>query len=233
MTITTPPTHFDVIVVGGGNAALVSALSAHQSGARVAIFEAAPQAERGGNSRFSSGIFRIPHNGLDSVTPLLDVSAIDDVQYCRMGPYTADTYRGDLHRTSKGQGDREQIAVMLEQAMDTVAWMKDTLGVRWQLPLGKFFDRENIIRAQGVVDLPPWDTIMAVGEGTGLMEALWAAVERTDIAVFQASPVADLILDGDSVRGVRVRQRQATVSFLAEQVILGCGGFEASARLRR
>ena len=60
MTITTPPTHFDVIVAGGGNAALVSALSAHQSGARVAIFEAAPQAERGGNSRFSSGIFRIP-----------------------------------------------------------------------------------------------------------------------------------------------------------------------------
>ncbi|PYH88059.1 FAD/NAD(P)-binding domain-containing protein [Aspergillus ellipticus CBS 707.79] len=226
------PARFDVIVVGGGNAALVSALSAHQAGARVAIFEAATQAERGGNSRFSSGIFRIPHDGLASVEPLLDASAADDVQYCRMGPYTQTMYQGDLERTSKGQGDREQVAVMLAQAMDTVAWMKDTLGVRWQLPLGKFFDREKVIQAQGVVDMPPWDTIMAIGEGTGLMAALWAAVERTDIAVFHGTPVADLIAEGDTIRGVRVRQREATTSFLG-QVILGCGGFEASARLRR
>ncbi|KAL4945555.1 hypothetical protein BDV06DRAFT_219243 [Aspergillus oleicola] len=224
---------YDVIVVGGGNAALVSALAAHKAGARVVIFEAAPEAEHGGNSRFSSGIFRIPHDGLHEVEPLLDESALDDVAHCRMEPYTADQYRGDIERTSKGHCDGAQVSVMLENAFETVKWMKDELGVKWQLPLGKFFDRKKIIRAQGVVDMPPWDTVMAIGEGTGLMEALWEAVKkRPEIAVFHASPVSGLIADGDTVRGVTVRQRDTTLRVYG-QVILGSGGFEASPRLRR
>ena len=61
--------HFDVIVVGGGNAALVAALSAYEAGAHVAILEAAPKNERGGNSRFASAVFRIPHGGLSASSP--------------------------------------------------------------------------------------------------------------------------------------------------------------------
>ncbi|KAI0548198.1 FAD binding domain-containing protein [Xylaria curta] len=224
---------FDVLIVGGGNAALVSALSAKQSGATVAIFEAAAQTHRGGNSRYSSGIFRIPHIGLDSVIPLLDMSGREDLQYCRMGPYTRDMYKHDMERTSKGRCNREQLAVMLENAFDTVAWMKQELGVRWQLPLGKFFDRKKVISAQGgMVDLPPWDTIMAVNEGTGLMEDLWTAAERAGITIFYEAPVSDLIVNGDTVEGVKVRQRNATTEFFG-QVVLACGGFQASPRLRR
>jgi tricarballylate dehydrogenase len=223
---------FDVIVVGGGNAALVSALSAHQAGARVAIFEAATETERGGNSRFSSGIFRIPHNGLSSVEPLLDADAFTDVKYCRMDPYTTEMYQRDIERTSKGQCNDKQVAVMLGHAFETVAWMKEELGVKWQLPLGKFFDREKVIQAQKVVNMPPWDTIMAIGEGTGLMEMLWKKVESTDITVFYGTPVTDLIATGDTIRGVKVRCQEKTSSFLG-QVILACGGFEASPRLRR
>ncbi|OJJ95591.1 hypothetical protein ASPACDRAFT_1883270 [Aspergillus aculeatus ATCC 16872] len=183
---TQPPNRYDVLVIGGSNAALVAALSAHQAGARVAIFEAALQAARGGNSRFS-----------------------------------------------KGQCDRAQLAVMLSGAFETVTWMSQTLGVKWQLPLGKFFDREKIIRAQATVDMPPWDTIMAIGEGMGLMADLWAAVEqRPEITVFHSAPVADLIAEGDTIRGLRVRHRETTAEYFG-QVILGCGGFEASARLRR
>ncbi|HYY99916.1 MAG TPA: FAD-dependent oxidoreductase, partial [Candidatus Binatia bacterium] len=55
----------DVVVVGAGNAALVAALTAHEAGARVLVLEAAPEVERGGNSRFSGGIFRTAHDGLD------------------------------------------------------------------------------------------------------------------------------------------------------------------------
>ena len=42
---------FDVLVVGGGNAALAAALSAHENGAKVLILEAAPKCFRAGNSR--------------------------------------------------------------------------------------------------------------------------------------------------------------------------------------
>ncbi len=40
----------DVLVIGGGNAALCAALMAREAGARVLLLEAAPRAWRGGNS---------------------------------------------------------------------------------------------------------------------------------------------------------------------------------------
>ena len=54
----------DVLVVGAGNAALCAALSAQEHGARVLVLERAPQAERGGNSRFTGGMVRFVYNGV-------------------------------------------------------------------------------------------------------------------------------------------------------------------------
>ena len=42
--------HTDVLVIGGGNAALCAALMAAENGARVTLLEAAPREWRGGNS---------------------------------------------------------------------------------------------------------------------------------------------------------------------------------------
>ena len=40
---------YDVIVIGGGNAAMCAALSAREHGARVLVLEKAPESWRGGN----------------------------------------------------------------------------------------------------------------------------------------------------------------------------------------
>ncbi|MEG1374363.1 MAG: FAD-dependent oxidoreductase, partial [Comamonas sp.] len=40
----------DVLVIGGGNAALCAALMAREAGARVLLLESAPREWRGGNS---------------------------------------------------------------------------------------------------------------------------------------------------------------------------------------
>jgi tricarballylate dehydrogenase len=40
----------DVLVIGGGNAALCAALMAREAGSRVLLLESAPRAWRGGNS---------------------------------------------------------------------------------------------------------------------------------------------------------------------------------------
>jgi tricarballylate dehydrogenase len=45
----------DVIIVGGGNAAFAAAVAASQQGASVLVLERAPEAEAGGNTRFTAG----------------------------------------------------------------------------------------------------------------------------------------------------------------------------------
>ncbi|MBI3069148.1 MAG: FAD-binding protein [Betaproteobacteria bacterium] len=52
---------FDVVVVGAGNAAFAAAVAAREAGARVAVLESAPQAMRGGNTRFAGGLFRFTY----------------------------------------------------------------------------------------------------------------------------------------------------------------------------
>jgi tricarballylate dehydrogenase len=167
------PQTFDVLVVGGGNAALVSALTAHEAGARVCILEAAPKAERGGNSRFAGAIFRIPHVGMPDIEPLFHPSAKADIPSVRLGPYTKEDYRQDMIRTSKGRCDKEKMEIMFDHALETVTWMKEK-GVKWQLTLNKFFDKKRVAKAAvgGVFDMPPGGALMAMHEGVGLTDNL-------------------------------------------------------------
>ena len=57
----------DVIVVGGGGAGMCAALSAREQGASVLVLERAPAEQRGGNTAFASGSFRMVHHGADDI----------------------------------------------------------------------------------------------------------------------------------------------------------------------
>ena len=61
----------DVVVVGAGNAGLCAALAACESGARVLVLEAAPESERGGNSRFTAGAMRVAYRGVKDLQALI------------------------------------------------------------------------------------------------------------------------------------------------------------------
>ncbi|MDB5420808.1 MAG: putative dehydrogenase, partial [Brevundimonas sp.] len=57
----------DVLVIGAGNAALCAALSAAEGGARVVVLERAPRDNRGGNSAYTGGAFRMAYDGVEDI----------------------------------------------------------------------------------------------------------------------------------------------------------------------
>src|SRR5258707_13728304 len=86
----------DVLVIGAGNAALCSAISAHENGARVMMLEAAPLEERGGNSHFTGGAFRFAYPGLEDITTVLPSLEKQDLSNLYFGTYTEDQFSDDI-----------------------------------------------------------------------------------------------------------------------------------------
>ncbi len=62
---------YDVIVIGAGNAALCAALAAHEQGAKVLVLERAPREQRGGNSAYTSGGFRMVYRGVEDIRKVI------------------------------------------------------------------------------------------------------------------------------------------------------------------
>ncbi len=76
--------NYDVLVVGGGNAALCAAITAREQGAAVLLVEHAPRAIRGGNSRHTRNL-RVMHT---APTPVLTEA------------YPEEEYWDDLNRVT-------------------------------------------------------------------------------------------------------------------------------------
>jgi tricarballylate dehydrogenase len=224
------PVSTDVIVVGAGNAALVAALTAADEGASVIVLEAAPINTRGGNSRFSGGIFRIAHAGMDHLRPLLTDEALEWADKVELDPYPPDRYLADLQFTSQGHCDPDLTSEMVNRSYETVTWMKDK-GVQWELVVDKLFDPENFDPNE-TYTLPPGGALRATHEGLGLMRNLFDAVESNErIELLHDSPAHELIMDGSTCRGVRVRRGDRFHDYLG-RVVLGSGGFESNPQKR-
>jgi tricarballylate dehydrogenase len=111
--MTTRPERCDVVVIGGGNAALCAALSARSGGAEVVLLERAPREWRGGNSKYT--------RNLRCVRDATDPS----------DAYTEDELARDLANVTGDGGDAELTAMTIARSRDLPAWM-ETQGVRWQ-----------------------------------------------------------------------------------------------------
>jgi tricarballylate dehydrogenase len=97
----------DVIVAGGGNAALCAALVARESGVSVAVLECAPREYRGGNSRHTRNM------------------------RCVTDEYTEDEYFTDLMRVTEGNTTEDLAKLVIRGSSHATQWMKSQ-GVRFQ-----------------------------------------------------------------------------------------------------
>ena len=82
---------YDILVIGGGNAALCAAMTARETGASVLVLEASDVDFRGGNSRHTRNLRYMHEQGNDFLT----------------GPYDEEEFFEDLMRVTGGKTNEE------------------------------------------------------------------------------------------------------------------------------
>jgi tricarballylate dehydrogenase len=214
---------WDVVVVGGGNAAFCAAHAAREMGARVLMLEKAPREARGGNSYFTAGAVRTTFTGLDDVLPLLDDPNDPRLAVTDLPPYTPADFAADMARVTEGRCDPALTAILVNDAGPVVRWLRER-GLRWRL----MYDRQSF-QVDGRYRFWGGLALGVVGEGVGLIEQHVASAEAAGVVIRYDSPVVELVREGGAVTGVVCARPDGRETVLAGAVVLACGGFEANA----
>ena len=221
---------YDVIVAGAGNAALSAANSAREAGAdRVLVLEKADRRERGGNTFFSGGLFRIAFDDPRQLEALVP-GAEDEIPgfFEDVPPYTADDFLADLNRVTRGKADAELASILIGNSFDTIRWVHDHGGVAMEPATAL-----SGIRVGNRVKWQKGAIVRALHEGIGLSAGWFSTTQANGIEIRYSSGVTDLLRDRrGAVAGVAVRGPDGPEEISADAVVLGCGGFEANAQWR-
>ncbi|MBC5767289.1 FAD-dependent tricarballylate dehydrogenase TcuA [Ramlibacter albus] len=158
---------FDVIVVGGGNAALCAALMAREAGASVLLLEASPREWRGGNSQHTRNL-RCMHDAPQDV--LVDA-------------YPEEEFWQDLLKVTGGNTDEHLARLVIRASSTCRGWMRKH-GVRFQPSLA------------GTLHLSRTNAFF-MGGGKALVNAYYRSAENLGVQVRYDTPVDSLeIRDG-------------------------------------
>src|SRR5216683_2644262 len=189
---------YDVLVIGGGNAALCAAITAREAGARVLLVEHAPRAMRGGNSRHTRNL-RAMHTAPTSV--LTDA-------------YAEAEYWDDLRRVTGGATNEALARMTIRASAEATAWA-EARGVRFQPSL------------TGTLNLSRTNAFF-LGGGKALVNAYYRTAERLGVDVLYDTEVQSLVLANGRVHEAVLSSKGFPETVRATSVVASSGGFQGN-----
>jgi tricarballylate dehydrogenase len=189
---------WDVLVAGGGNAALCAAITAREAGLTVLVVECAPEPMRGGNSRHTRNM-RTMHAG-----PLPPLT----------GAYPEQEYWEDLLKVTGGLTDEKLARMTIRQTEAHVPWMLRH-GVRFQAPLG------------GTLHLSRTNAFF-LGGGKALMNAYYRSAASLGVDILYETEIAAIAMEGGRFRSATLSRAGATREVRAKVLVAAAGGFESN-----
>ena len=188
----------DVLVIGGGNAALCAAIMARRAGARVRLLESAIRDFRGGNSRHTRDI-RYMHKGATKYVT---------------GAYGEEEFWKDLLGVTGGATNERLARLTIRESETLGDWMPAN-GVRWQKPL------------RGTLHLARSNLFM-LGGGKAMVNAYYDTAAKLGVEIAYETEVRELkTVDGRFVSAVASRDGAAR-EYGAKALVVASGGFEAN-----
>src|SRR6202521_1420985 len=190
--------YYDVIVVGGGNAALCAALGARGAGCSVLVLERSPEHFRGGNTRHTRNI-RCSHAAADQFFS---------------GPYGEEEYLQDLIGVTGGPANLDLAKLAIRESSKLPAWMS-AHGVNWQQPLNGTLHLGRTNR---------W----FLGGGKALLNTYYRTACRMGISVRYDVMMEDLVIEDGRFEGVRLKNGETGEFIRGRAVVVAAGGYEAN-----
>jgi len=180
ITMQSPTMDADVLVIGGGNAALCAALMAREAGARVLLLESAPRDWRGGNSAHTRNL-RCMHDAPQDV--LVDA-------------YPEEEYWQDLLKVTGGITDEHLARLVIRHSSACRPWMRRH-GVRFQPALA------------GTLHVARTNAFF-MGGGKALVNAYYRSAQALGVQVRYDSPVDRLDIEDGQFQAAWVQGQRIT-----------------------
>jgi tricarballylate dehydrogenase len=189
---------FDVLVIGGGNAALCAAMAARQRGASVLLLERAPEHMRAGNTRHTRNIrcVRAAHGSRSS------------------GVYSEEEFLEDLIQVTGSPPNMDLAKRTIRESRELPPWMS-AHGVSWQEPLAGTLNLGRTNR---------W----FLGGGKALANTYYQRAIAMGVRVRYEAFVDDLEIESGNFQAAVINAAAARTKVGARAVVIATGGFEAN-----